>query len=93
MREIETELGMWKNWYAFLPDLLEDKKKQKLDLSSLPKRKLEIINELRKHYAKPAGYKGLERISIIIMLSWVFLIIREASLVFNIPVVSQWFLN
>jgi len=78
MREIETELGMWKNWYAFLPDELNSD--EKVYQSTLPKDKKEIIKYLRKHYAKAAGYEGLERIAIIVMSSWIFLIIREVIL-------------
>ena len=91
MHEIEGELGMWKNWYAVILDEL--KSNEEIDTSILPKEKKEPIKKLRKHYAKAWGYRGLRYMAFIIMASWMFLIFREAILVFEIPEVSQWFLN
>jgi len=75
MREIETELGMWKNWYALLPEELNSD--EKVDKSTLPKNKKGIIKFLRGRYASPAGFKGLKCITVLLMIGWGFLIIRE----------------
>lgn len=97
MREIEQELGLWKNWYVCIFDKLQSKELEESRLNSFSKENSSRIRQLRDYYkceyAKAAGYTGLKWIAIIIMVSWLFLILREANLIFHFPVIGQWFLN
>ena len=77
MREIEDELGMWKNWYMFIPDKLKTKELSEERLKTLPKEKSDKVKELIKNYAGPAGFTGLQWITVLLMVGWGLLIIRE----------------
>jgi hypothetical protein len=79
MREIEDELGLWKNWYVHILDELKSRNMEESDLNSLPKEKAHRIKQLRKSYehARPAGFPGLQSTAKLLMIGWGVLIINE----------------
>lgn len=96
MRDIEDELGMWKNWYIHILDGLKSKteKIKESDLNTLPKEKASRIKQMTKSckYAGVAGFSGLQWIARLLMISWGFLIIREIVNCF-FPQLYQWLPN
>jgi len=77
VRDIEDELGMWKNWYIHIIDGLKAKKIKESDLNTLPKEKLNRIRQLTNShkYAGVAGFPGLRCIARLLMIGWGLVIV------------------
>jgi len=79
MREIEDELGMWKNWMARGLDdwdkLSDDKKKKLTDLHTRYPRGIPWWNNRFPAYRPPRGFEGLKWTARIVMIMWVSFIV------------------
>jgi len=95
MREIEEELGLWKNRYVHLLRELKNKQSSVSTLSSLSRKDMEHIKRLGESYpyAGPGGFFILRLIPMLIMIAWGLLIVREANFIFSFPWIGQWFLK
>ena len=84
MREIETALGMRKNWSAYGFDNLEERTSEEKELNRRRRKHV--------HYAPSKGLEGSKPMAIITMVLWGILVVAVWVLKL-IPIVAAWVLK
>jgi hypothetical protein len=94
MRDIEDELGMWKNRYVHIVDQVVLKNISESDMGGMPKEKSIQINQLVEDNksARRYGRNALVWIIRLLMISWGLLIVRGIINYF-FPEFYQWLQN